>query len=578
MAGLDPLIRQDSLIGGKYRLGPVIGSGGVAAVYQATHLWTERKVAVKLLDPTLPHFERVREGFLREARATVQLDHPHVVDVLDMGEDNSETAYLVMELLEGPTLRDVLLERGRLSEEYTLAILMPLVDALEKAHQLGIVHRDLKPENIMLTVDDYGKMIPKLLDFGVAEILEDKRPDELSNEDSVIMGTPQYMSPEQARDESDLIGPHSDVWGVGVVLYECLTGRVPFVGETALDVLTAVCEAPIDFEGVPEAYVPLLRDALGRTPDVRIATLSEFKARMEEMGVARPSPPPAPVVPSYTPPPSIPGRTNLTLSGLGPEELSSAERISIAADAELESVPVRSHRKALLGGLAVAIVVAVSAWWSVRDFGLGPALPRGPSLVEQEVLPRLGNAYPSKSYPPTSEPAQEALVGPADQIASEQAELGAAEASGDVPAEPLEAVVADSEEDAAAEPVEETASEATERVPVEPVEEAAAEPVEEPALKATEQVPVEPIEEAAAEPVDEGDSDLAEDVAAEPIEEASAESDVESVDAATEKPKPKAARRPASPTRRKSSSTRRKTLPSADRPRAGEPPELVTEW
>ena len=95
MTSLDPIARQDTLIGGKYRLGPVIGSGGVATVYRATHLWTEREVAVKLLDPTLPHFERLREGFLREARATVQLDHPNVVDVLDMGEDDWETAYLV---------------------------------------------------------------------------------------------------------------------------------------------------------------------------------------------------------------------------------------------------------------------------------------------------------------------------------------------------------------------------------------------------------------------------------------------------------------------------------------------------
>ncbi|MBT8451127.1 MAG: serine/threonine protein kinase [Deltaproteobacteria bacterium] len=534
MAGLDPLIRQDSLIGGKYRLGPVIGSGGVAAVYRATHLWTERKVAVKLLDPTLPHFERLREGFLREARATVQLDHPHVVDVLDMGEDNSETAYLVMELLEGPTLRDELLERGRLSEEYTLAILMPLVDALEKAHQLGIVHRDLKPENIMLTVDDYGKMIPKLLDFGVAEILEDKRSHELSDYDSIIIGTPQYMSPEQARDESHRVGPHSDVWAVGVVLYECLTGRVPFVGETAVDVLTAVCEAPIDFEGVPEAYVPLLRDALGRTPDDRIATLSEFKARIEEMGVARPSPPPEPVALSSTRPSSVPSKTNLTLTGLGPGELSSAERISIAADAELESVPVRSHRKALLGGLAVAIVVAGSAWWSVRDFGREPALLLGPSLAEREVLPRLGA----------------------------------------------------SDRDIGAEPVEEIGRQATEQVPAEPVEEVTAEPVEEVTAEPVAEVPAEPVaevavapvEEAAAQPTVEVDSEPAEAAAAEPSEGAPSDSDVDSAEAVTETPKATAARPPASPVRPKSRSVRRKKPPSSDRPRSGEPPELVTEW
>ena len=111
---------------------------------------------MKVLDPTLPHFERLREGFLREARATVQLNHPNVVDVLDMGEDGRDIAYLVMELLRGPTLRDVLLEQGHLGEEDTLAILLPLVDALERAHELGVVHRDFKPENIMLTLDAHG--------------------------------------------------------------------------------------------------------------------------------------------------------------------------------------------------------------------------------------------------------------------------------------------------------------------------------------------------------------------------------------------------------------------------------------
>jgi len=521
MVGLDPLIRQDSLIGGKYRLGPVIGSGGVAAVYRATHLWTEREVAVKLLDPTLPHFERLREGFLREARATVQLAHPNVVEVLDMGEDNWETAYLVMELLEGVTLRDVLIERGRLSEEYTLAILLPLVDALEKAHQLGIVHRDFKPENIMVTLDAYGKMSPKLLDFGVAEILQDQRSRELTNNGSAIMGTPQYMSPEQARDESHLVGPHTDVWGVGVVWYECLTGRAPFDGDSAVDVLTAVCESPIDFERVPDAYVPLLRDALGRTPDVRIATLSDFKARIEDMGIERSSLPPAPASLSSLPPPSVPSKTNLTLSGLGPEGLYSAERTSIAADAELVTVPVRSHRKALLGGLALAIVVALSAWWTVRDPDPGSVFRLKPAIAEPEVLRGI-----DESNPVPSEPLQEA------------------------PAEPVD--------EAAVEPVEEAA--------VDPIEEVAAEPVEEAA--------VDPIEEVAAEPVDEASVDPVEEVAAEPVEEVAAEP----VEVVTVKSEPKAAKPTASTRRQKSTPARRRKPPTSDRSRYEKPPDLVTEW
>ena len=542
MVGLDPLTRQDSLIGGKYRLGPVIGAGGVAAVYRATHLWTEREVAVKLLDPTLPHFERLREGFLREARATVQLAHPNIVEVLDMGEDNWETAYLVMELLEGPTLRDVLMERGTLSEEDTLAILLPLVDALEQAHHRGIVHRDFKPENIMVTLDAYGKMSPKLLDFGVAEILQDKRSRELTDNGNVIMGTPHYMSPEQARDESHLVGPHTDVWGVGVVWYECLTGRAPFDGESAVDVLTAVCESPIDFEGVPDAYVPLLRDALGKTPDVRIANLSDFKTRIENMGIVRSSLPPAPASLSSSPPPSAPSKTNLTLSGLGPEELFSAERVSIAADAELATVPVRSHRKALLGGLALAIAVALSAWWTVRDPG-----QRSPSLLKPAIAEHEAIQEPEEPNPGPSEPLEEVGAEPVEELTGEA----------------VEEIIAEPMDEANKEPVEELTTEAVEEITAEPTDEANAAPVEELAAESAQELADEPagskaLEEPAAEPVEEA--------AAEPVEEVSA------------KPEPEAAKPAASKPRRKAAPPRRKKPPTSKDPEYGQPPELVTEW
>ena len=389
MANSDPLTQQPGLLGGKYRLGPVIGSGGVATVYRATHIWTEREVAVKVLDPTLPHFERLREGFLREARATVQLNHPNVVDVLDMGEDGRDMAYLVMELLHGPTLRDVLLEQGHLSEEDTLEILLPLVDALERAHELGVVHRDFKPENIMLTLDAHGAATPKLLDFGVAEILQDVRSRNLSTASGVIMGTPQYMSPEQARDQRRLIGPHTDVWGVGVVWYECLTGRAPFDGDSATEILHAVCDDAIDFEAVPDAYVPLLRDALKRSPEQRISSLSELKSRVEDMGVAMPSTPPAPPSLSSWPSPA-PRESHLqrTLTGLGPKGFLALSSSTGQVDSELLNVPFKSNRKAALGGLALAAAVALAAWWTVRTPIETPTTPGPPVITQVEGPPK----------------------------------------------------------------------------------------------------------------------------------------------------------------------------------------------
>lgn len=399
MADTHPLVPQDALLGGKYRLGPVIGSGGVATVYRATHVWTEREVAVKLLDPTLPHFKRLREGFLREARATVQLQHPNVVDVLDMGEDRWEIAYLVMELLEGPTLRDVLLEHGHLDPEETLSILLPLIDALEKAHELGIVHRDFKPENIMLTRDTYGVVTPKLLDFGVAEILQDLRSRKSVDSNEVIMGTPQYMAPEQAQDQRALIGPQTDVWGVGVVWYECVTGRSPFDGDSATEILQAVCESEIDFDGVPEVYAPILRDALTRPPTERLDSFSTLKTRIEEIGFAiasAPPPPPTlsswPLATTHTQRSSWPLATTdaqsglATLTGLGPEgwvspiplarrspiplTRRSSSPLARRIDTERLRAPVNKRdRRGALGGIALTIVISLAAWWTVRDPG-----------------------------------------------------------------------------------------------------------------------------------------------------------------------------------------------------------------
>lgn len=438
MAHSDLLTRHDTLIGEKYRLGPVIGSGGVATVYSATHIWTEREVALKVLDPTLPHFDQLREGFLREARATVQLDHPNVVDVLDMGEEGWETVYLVMELIHGPTLRDVLLERGRLSAPDTLAVLLPLVDALIKAHELGIVHRDFKPENIMLALDSYGTVTPKLLDFGVAEILQGVRSRGLRSTSDVSMGTPQYMSPEQARDERERIGPHTDVWGVGVVWYECLTGCSPFDGDSTMEVLQAVCEAPIDFGAIPEACVPLLQDALRRSPARRTRTLSELKTRIDDAGLGQPSTPPPPTLASSWPSsPAGESHVQRTLSGMGPRQfVPSAPRVP-QVDSELLHVRFRSNRRAAVGGLALAMAVALAAWWTVSgpiEMTKAPAKEviaeteepaelAEPSSPSAEALPPAPNQPPPQTAqapapepPAQAQPIEEPSADPAPRV------------------------------------------------------------------------------------------------------------------------------------------------------------------
>lgn len=405
MANPDPLNRQHTLIGGKYRLGAEIGSGGVATVYRATHVWTEREVAVKILDPSLPHFEQLREGFLREARATVQLHHPNVVDVLDMGEEGGETVFLVMEYIDGPTLRDVLSEQGPLSNEDTLAILMPLIDALQKAHGLGIVHRDFKPENIMLSFDEEGVATPKLLDFGTAAVLRDTTTGRAPNPGDVIVGTPQYMSPEQAANQRASTGPQTDVWGVGVVWYECLTGRCPFEGESAEQIMQAVCNAPIDFDEIPAAFRPVLEGALQRSTELRTQTLVELRASIDAVdGV--PSSSLSPSLSSSSTPPRA-SETLPTLHGLGPAESVRtsppplAPRPATRVELDLPDLPSRSHRNAAWGGVALAALLGFAAWWTIHE----PDPPRPPQ-AEPAAVDREVDEAPTDAAPESPAAAQ----------------------------------------------------------------------------------------------------------------------------------------------------------------------------
>ncbi|MGB5812891.1 MAG: serine/threonine-protein kinase, partial [Polyangiales bacterium] len=393
MTSSDPLPPRDRLIGAKYRLGREVGVGGVATVYQATHIWTEREVAVKVLDSTLPHFDQLREGFLQEARATVQLDHPNVVDILDMGQDDPETVFLVMELIEGFTLRELLTAQGPLSSEDTGAVLRPLMDALEKAHELGIVHRDFKPENIMLSADSNGRLVPKLLDFGVAAILRDFGSRGPSGTHDLIVGTPEYMAPEQVSNDRAHIGPQTDVWGVGVVWYECLTGRCPFGGETSEEILHAVWNDPIDFAGLPEAFVPVLKDALIRHPELRTRTMSAMRDQLDALDGGVWS------APSAEPDGEPSGRAvHHTLHGFGPTETLPAAAIatpdaseeSEAADPEWPELPERTSRKGAWMGIAVGLAAAVAIWWAVRVEDVRTPAPSEPTAE--------GTAPPSSDF------------------------------------------------------------------------------------------------------------------------------------------------------------------------------------
>ena len=256
----EELDRSGTVIAARYHLIGEIGRGGMGVVYRATHLLTQRSVAVKLLD-TGPARDRERmTRFLQEARAAVRLQHPNVVDVLDMGRLDDGGVYLALELLAGETLSARLKREGKLEPGVALELLIPIMSAVAAAHRLGLIHRDLKPDNIFLSLDSAGVLVPKLLDFGIVKDLGN--PTEAATITGQILGTPHYMAPEQAGG-GGLVGPASDVWSMGVVLYRCLAGLAPFDGPSLLSILMSIGAGH---------FVPLGQRAPG-TPAVLLAAV-----------------------------------------------------------------------------------------------------------------------------------------------------------------------------------------------------------------------------------------------------------------------------------------------------------------
>ncbi|MEK6408678.1 MAG: protein kinase [Acidobacteriota bacterium] len=222
------------LLDDKYRLEEKIGEGGMGTVYKATHVQMENSVAVKILHPHLASDNNAVERFRREARSAAQIRHRNAVAVTDFGVTrDAGIAYLVMEFLEGEDLRQKIKQKRRLDLEETLSILSQTCSAVSAAHLRGIIHRDLKPDNIWLTKTEKEVEHVKVLDFGIAKLKAST--DAVSLTQGAIIGTPYYMSPEQCRGEE--LDSGSDVYSLGVILYEMLTGRVPFDGSNPLAVV-----------------------------------------------------------------------------------------------------------------------------------------------------------------------------------------------------------------------------------------------------------------------------------------------------------------------------------------------------
>ncbi|HET9934812.1 MAG TPA: serine/threonine-protein kinase [Polyangiaceae bacterium] len=324
----DPFVGR-SILGGQYEVLEKIGTGGMGSVYKAAQPAEQRQVALKILHPKLAGRKDLTSRFRREARAMMQLSHRNTVKVYNYGElEEDGSLYIVMELLEGRNLNQVVRREGPLPPERAIPILIQVCGALQEAHNLGIVHRDLKPENIFLCKHDGPIDFPKVLDFGLAKVTERQmQPGSIIlTQEGMVFGTPEFMSPEQAQGRT--LDARSDIYSLAVILYELLTGKLPFSARTPMEYIQKhVTDAVIPFaERAPDRAFPrgleeVIVKALAKRPEDRYQTAEAFAEALRPFGgpaaAAIPRDPVGKAPPSARAPGSVPvvGSTVPAVSG-----------------------------------------------------------------------------------------------------------------------------------------------------------------------------------------------------------------------------------------------------------------------
>jgi len=280
-----------TVVGGTYEVIRLLGVGGMGQVYEARNVWTQRRVALKVLPVGEVADETARRRFEREARLSARLTHRHVVRILDMGTDVNGSLFMVHELVQGETLEACLRRQGALGLRTALRIFVPIMEALSLAHDHGIVHRDVKPSNILLARKAEDYIVPMLTDFGLAISVHDMNESRITLAGSLV-GTPKYMSPElvQARSEVDA---RTDIWSVGVSLYEVVTGRLPFQGRSPLELMLDILRQPVAppstlVPQLPPAFDAAILRALARRPADRFASMREFREALKVIDTSAP--------------------------------------------------------------------------------------------------------------------------------------------------------------------------------------------------------------------------------------------------------------------------------------------------
>jgi eukaryotic-like serine/threonine-protein kinase len=383
---------------GRYRIVRPLGEGGMGVVYEAEHTGLKKRVAIKTLHSTMASDPSIRARFLREGEAASKIRHPNVVDISDIIDDGA-FPYLVMELLEGESLEALIDRDGPLPLHRIADLLLPIFSAVNAAHEEGVVHRDLKPANIFLCRQRDGSLVSKVLDFGISKLADYSDTKGLTGTDS-ILGTPEYMSPEQVRGSRDVTSA-SDQYALGVILYECATGRLPFTSESMYELMVAVVNNPPDGPrslrpDLPEHFDAMVLRALAKKPEERFSSVNRLARELESFRWTNPRNP-DPVATANTLP-QMPAESRL--DGLQdtldprtdrPDVLPSSPRSDTLSDTARETAvsapPGRRVARGPVLAATLAVAVGLVAWSASRTAPTPSARPTAPARPAAVVMP-----------------------------------------------------------------------------------------------------------------------------------------------------------------------------------------------
>jgi len=450
-------LQPGDVLDGKYRIERLVGEGGMGQVLAATHLGLNQQVAIKIMLADKAADSDSVERFLTEARAVVMLKSSHIARVFDVAKTEAGLPYIVMELLDGKDLVTVLLESGALPYADAVDVILQACDALAEAHALGIIHRDLKPENFFLSRRRDGTPHVKLIDFGISKLgieANSRSGRRVVTQENTVLGSPTYMSPEQVRN-SKSVDERSDIWSVGVSLYELLTAAEPFgadsIPEIFVNVLTKTPAAPDQLvQEIPPDLSAIVMRCIEKDPAARFQSVGELASALFRFGTGKPSS----VAPTWGEGDRAPDSQSSLVGRLGPATnpgfkvvtgikivptpvdpmspvASSPAPMSVSAT--IAETPAKSGR-GRIAAIAFAAVVLLSAsgaaaWWKLHHIAPPTAAAAAPPSAVA-AAPTLPEATPSAEPAPSASAASVASAASTSSSASPRASASAATRGG----------------------------------------------------------------------------------------------------------------------------------------------------